>query len=74
MKGRLREIQQEHRILLDRINGLQLQLNEVMDTVCNDSSSEDPSRVIWWIYGLVRSWVYGAFVCLYPHFTDWDTE
>ncbi|KAM6426378.1 uveal autoantigen with coiled-coil domains and ankyrin repeats isoform 1-T1 [Liasis olivaceus] len=28
LKGRLREIQQEQRILLDRINGLQLQLNE----------------------------------------------
>ncbi|KAM3827834.1 uveal autoantigen with coiled-coil domains and ankyrin repeats isoform 3-T3 [Vipera latastei] len=28
LKGRVREIQQEQRILLDRINGLQLQLNE----------------------------------------------
>ncbi|XP_070619007.1 uveal autoantigen with coiled-coil domains and ankyrin repeats isoform X2 [Erythrolamprus reginae] len=28
LKGRMREIQQEHRMLLDRINGLQLQLNE----------------------------------------------
>ncbi|KAL7980219.1 hypothetical protein Chor_001487 [Crotalus horridus] len=28
LKGRMREIQQEQRILLDRINGLQLQLNE----------------------------------------------
>ncbi|KAJ6662866.1 hypothetical protein lerEdw1_011070 [Lerista edwardsae] len=28
LKGRLREIQQEHRILLERIGGLQLQLNE----------------------------------------------
>uniref|UniRef100_A0A670ZH33 Uveal autoantigen with coiled-coil domains and ankyrin repeats n=1 Tax=Pseudonaja textilis TaxID=8673 RepID=A0A670ZH33_PSETE len=29
LKGRMREIQQEQRIFLDRINGLQLQLNEV---------------------------------------------
>ncbi|XP_044300761.1 uveal autoantigen with coiled-coil domains and ankyrin repeats isoform X2 [Varanus komodoensis] len=39
LKGRLREIQQEHRILLDRINGLQLQLNEEQ-MVADDLESE----------------------------------
>jgi hypothetical protein len=29
LKERLRKIQQEQRILLDKVNGLQLQLNEV---------------------------------------------
>ncbi|XP_062998775.1 uveal autoantigen with coiled-coil domains and ankyrin repeats isoform X2 [Elgaria multicarinata webbii] len=39
LKGRLREIQQEHRILLDRISGLQLQLNEEQ-MVADDLESE----------------------------------
>ncbi|XP_054858370.1 uveal autoantigen with coiled-coil domains and ankyrin repeats [Eublepharis macularius] len=39
LKGRLREIQQEHRILLERINGLQLQLNEEQ-MVADDLESE----------------------------------
>ncbi|XP_060115912.1 uveal autoantigen with coiled-coil domains and ankyrin repeats isoform X2 [Heteronotia binoei] len=39
LKGRMREIQQEHRILLERINGLQLQLNEEQ-MVADDLESE----------------------------------
>ncbi|KAH0620127.1 hypothetical protein JD844_014752 [Phrynosoma platyrhinos] len=39
LKGRLREIQQEHRILLDRISGLQLQLNEEQ-MIADDLESE----------------------------------
>ncbi|XP_060611387.2 uveal autoantigen with coiled-coil domains and ankyrin repeats isoform X1 [Anolis sagrei] len=39
LKGRLREIQQEHRILLDRIGGLQLQLNEEQ-MIADDLESE----------------------------------
>ncbi|XP_077173387.1 uveal autoantigen with coiled-coil domains and ankyrin repeats isoform X2 [Paroedura picta] len=39
LKGRMREVQQEHRILLERINGLQLQLNEEQ-MVADDLESE----------------------------------
>ncbi|XP_061450925.1 uveal autoantigen with coiled-coil domains and ankyrin repeats isoform X2 [Rhineura floridana] len=44
LKGRLREIQQEHRILLERINGLQLQLNEEQMAADDLESEKDELR------------------------------